>query len=112
MGHWIGRDSQRFYVESGIVLSSPRGVPLPIHPETLEPLAETPLHPKDERLNETEEKRRGVVLDDFTDETKVGGFVIGVKNKPIEHLKECKSQGRGGRYTEDCPKCSFLKKGK
>lgn len=110
MGYWAGRDSQRFYIEDGVVLSGPKGSPLPIDPVTFAPLAVTPPAPVVEAPQEVERKN---VLNDYTDEKKVDEFVKEGKNvKPLEHSKDCKSGGRWGRYTDGCPKCDFLKKAK
>lgn len=111
MGYWAGRDSQRFFIENGVVLSGPKGVPLPIDPVTFEILKETPAAPTPAPEEPVIEEKN--VLKDYTDEKKVDEFVKEGKNvKPVEHLKDCETKGRWGRYTEGCPRCEFIKKAK
>lgn len=114
MGYWAGKENRRFYIEDGIVLSGPKGTPIAVDPVTLEFVDSLPpatsVVPVVEEVKEVLPKN---VLEDFMDDKKIDDFVKEGRNtKPITHAKDCKSGGRGGRYTDGCPKCEFLKKSK
>lgn len=111
MGYWVGKDNRRFYVEGNIVSVVPGGYALPLDPATLESIDKAPEAPaKEESPVEPEPKN---VLSEYTDESKVDSFVKEGKNVASNlHSKGCTSLGRGGRYTDGCPKCQKLSKGK
>ncbi len=110
MGYWAGRENRKFFIENGVVLSGPKGVPISVDPVTLE-FVDTP-PPAPPIVAEVPKVDAKEVLSDFTDEKKVSEFVEGKNVKPLQHSDDCDTKGRGGRYSPGCPKCAFLKKGK
>jgi hypothetical protein len=106
MGYWAGKESKRYFVEGDCVYVRPGGDQVAVDPLNFEPVTVLP-SPSPVVVEAKTEK----VLEDFRDEKKIDEFVSGVKIA-IEHLKECRTQGRGGKYTADCPKCDWLRKSK
>lgn len=111
MGYWAGHENQRYYVEGNCVYLKPGGEQVQVDAITFAPLSVMPM--KEAVSEETSSIGAATVLSDFTDEAKIEDFAKAAKvTKPIVHAKDCRSGGRGGRYTDGCPKCDFLKKGK
>ena len=112
MGHFVGNGDRRYFVDGGKVYSGPRGEELNLDPETLLPRAEPLVAPS----VHIEEPLPDVGLKDFKDEKAVERFAK-KDNTPhdsqkVQHAAKCSSGGRGGKYTEGCPKCDILKAGK
>jgi len=85
VGHFVGKDFARYYVEDGKVYDAPNGRLLDLNSETLEPKKSAEAPPV------------------------VPSGISSVVE--IVHSQGCTGKGRFGRYTKDCPKCEEMKNG-
>lgn len=136
MGHWIMDGSAKYFVEDGRVFSQEGGVEL--DPQTYEPLKNPPPPPVVEKPK-VEEKvvpaipdpvetpRVGLMFGNPVQEMKPPAEVVNdhpvADTMPLEEptpvLKDrhgktvhsilCKTNGRGGRFCDNCPRCEELK---
>lgn len=106
MGYWLGRGDKRYFVEGNRFFCGEGGI-------ELDPVTLLPLNPPDVV------KTSG---DDVVPPSQSGEWPVPLeptveipveKEPPVglvtKHLKSCKSQGRGGKLTDGCPRCEELK---